>query len=163
MTIRRVLVAVDDSPGALRAAQVALDLATGWRAQLRLVAVTTDHILGALLDTAVPDGGATERGEQGGRALLRHLTDTARSQGLDVDAVQLTGEPFRQILDQAQSWPADLIVMGRSDRRGPSSTYLGSVTAHVLEFADCPVLVVPRATAADPERVSADSLVIPET
>ena len=147
--IRRVLVAVDDSPAALRAARVALDLATGWRAQLRLVAVTTDHILGALLDTAIPDGGATERVEQAGRALLRHLIDTARTQGLDVDTAQLTGEPFRQILDQAQAWPADLIVMGRSDRRGPSSPYLGSVTAHVLEFADCPVLVVPRAPSGN--------------
>ena len=151
MTIRRVLVAVDDSPAALRAAQVALDLATDWHARLRLVTVAADHTLGALLDTAVPDGGAAERVEEAGRALLRHLTDTARSRGLEVDAVPLAGEPFRQILDQAQSWQADLIVMGRSDRRGPSSPYLGSVTAHVLEFADCPVLVVPRTWTAVPE------------
>jgi nucleotide-binding universal stress UspA family protein len=152
MTIHRVLVAVDDSPAALRAAQVALDLAIGWRAQLRLVAVAGDHALGALLDTALPDGEATERVEQGGRALLRHLADTARRQGLDVDTVQLSGEPFREILDQAQSWRADLIVMGRSDRRGPSSPYLGSVTAHVLEFADRPVLVVPHTSTSDAAR-----------
>ena len=151
MTIRRVLVAVDDSPAALRAAQVALDLATDWHVRLRLVTVATNHSLGVLLDTAVPDGGATERIDQASRSVLRHLTDTARSQGLDVDAVPLTGEPVRQILDEAQSWQADLIVMGRSDRRGPSSPYLGSVTAHVLEFAECPVLVVPRAPIGDPE------------
>ncbi len=151
MTIRRVLVAVDDSPPALGAAQVALELATDWHVRLRLVTVATNHSLGVLLDTAVPDGGATERIDQASRSVLRHLTDTARSQGLDVDAVPLTGEPARQILAEAQSWQADLIVMGRSDRRGPSSPYLGSVTAHVLEFAECPVLVVPRASTADPE------------
>jgi nucleotide-binding universal stress UspA family protein len=147
MTFRRVLVAVDDSPAALRAARAALDLATGWHAQLHLVTVTTDHVLGALLD-----GAATERSEEASSALLRHLTEAAGEQGLDVDAVALTGEPFHQILDQARSWQADLIVMGRSDRRGPSSPYLGSVTAHVLEFADCPVLVVPSSSTADPER-----------
>lgn len=151
MTIRRVLVAVDDSPAALRAARVALDLARDWDAQLRLVTVAGDHSLDALLETAAPDGGAAERVEQAGRALLRHLTDTARSDGLEIEAVPLEGEPFRQILDQARSWHADFIVMGRSDRRGPSSPYLGSVTAHVLEFADCPVLVVPQTATADPE------------
>jgi hypothetical protein len=45
---------------------------------------------------------------------------------------------------QARFWPADLVVMGRSDRHGPSSPYLGGVTEHVLEFANCPVLVVPQ-------------------
>jgi len=150
MTIQRVLVAVDDSPAALRAARVATELAAGWRARLRLVAVTADHALGALLDIAVPDGRADERAEQAGRSLLEHAADAARDSGLEVDTVLLGGEPFRQILDQARTWPADLIVMGRSDRRGPSSPYIGSVTAHVLEFADCPVLVVPRTTTADP-------------
>lgn len=152
MTIRRVLVAVDDSPAALQAARIALDLCTGWHAELRLVSVSTDHTLGALLDTGAPDGGVTDRVEDAGRAILRHLADTARAHGLHVDGVLLTGEAFRQILDQARSWEADLIVMGRSDRRGPSSPYIGSVTAHVLEFADCPVLVVPRTSPVDPER-----------
>ena len=150
MTIRRCPRRCRRLPGGATRRAVALDLATGWHARLRFVTVTTDHSLGALLDTAAADGGAAERIEDARRALLRYLTDTARTQGLDIDAVLLGGEPFRQILDQARSWQADLIVMGRSDRRGPSSPYLGSETAHVLEFADCPVLVVPRTSTADP-------------
>lgn len=152
MTIRRVLVAVDDSPAALRAARVAVDLAQGWRAELLFVTVAADHTLDALLDTATTHDGATERVEQAARALLERLADTAQFQGLGVDTVQLQGEPFRKILNQAQSWEADIIVMGRSDRRGPSSPYLGSVTAHVLEFAECLVLVVPRAAPAATDR-----------
>ncbi len=119
MTIQRVLVAVDDSPAALRAAHTAANLAAGWHARLHLVTVTADHTLSALLDAAGPDGGATGRVEQAGRAL--------------------------------RTWNVNLIVMGRSDRRGPSSAYLGSVTAHVLEFADCPVLVVPQSRSTDPD------------
>ena len=142
MTYRRILVAVDDSPAALGAARIAIELANGWHSHVRLVTVAADHMLGALLDAAVPDGGASERLERAGQALLRHLA--AGAERADVETVQLAGEPFRAILDEAQSWHADLIVMGRSDRLGPSSPYLGSVTAHVLEFADCPVLVVPR-------------------
>jgi nucleotide-binding universal stress UspA family protein len=144
MTVHRVLVAVDDSPGALRAAHLAIDLAADWHARLRIVSVATDHQLGALLDSTVPDGSASERIASGGGALLRHLAEAARERGLEADTVLLEGEPFREILDEANAWPADVIVMGRSDRRGPTSPYLGSVTAHVLEFAECPVLVVPR-------------------
>jgi nucleotide-binding universal stress UspA family protein len=149
MTIQRVLVAVDDSPAALRAARFATDLAAGWHAHLRLVAVAADHALGSLLDTTVPEGRAAERVERAGHALLQHLAHAARVEGIEVDSVLLGGEPFRQILEQAHAWNADLIVMGRSDRHGPSSPYLGSVTAHVLEFADCPVLVIPRTPSPD--------------
>ena len=50
---------------------------------------------------------------------------------------------FEAILDAARQWNADLIVMGRSDERGPGRPYVGSQTEHVLEFTEVPVLVVP--------------------
>jgi hypothetical protein len=34
-------------------------------------------------------------------------------------------------------------VIGRTGRRGPASPLLGSLAAHVLEFAERPVLVTP--------------------
>ena len=77
MTIQRVLVAVDDSPPRRMPLWVGVELATDWHVRLRLVTVATDHALGALLDTAAPDGGATERIDQASRSVLRHLTDTA--------------------------------------------------------------------------------------
>ena len=46
-------------------------------------------------------------------------------------------------LEQSRTWPADLIVLGRSDRPGPGEPYVGAETRRVLEFADRPVLVVP--------------------
>jgi nucleotide-binding universal stress UspA family protein len=36
-----------------------------------------------------------------------------------------------------------LIVMAVSHRTGLRSPYVGSQTEHVLEFTECPVLVVP--------------------
>ena len=72
------------------------------------------------------------------------MADLASAQGIECETLLRAGDPFRMILDEADRWDADLIVMGRSDRRGPSSPYLGSETAHVLEFTDRPVLVVPQ-------------------
>jgi nucleotide-binding universal stress UspA family protein len=61
----------------------------------------------------------------------------------EVEVAQTTGEPYRQILEEARTWPADMIVMAASDQRGVRSNYIGSVTEQVVEFASCPVLVVP--------------------
>jgi nucleotide-binding universal stress UspA family protein len=56
---------------------------------------------------------------------------------------QATGNPYRQILEEARVWPADMIVMAVADRSAVRSNYIGSVTEQVIEFAGCPVLVVP--------------------
>ena len=46
------------------------------------------------------------------------------------------------ILEYAEEWDADLIVMGTEGRRGPSHLLLGSVAEEVSSHARCPVLTV---------------------
>jgi nucleotide-binding universal stress UspA family protein len=60
-----------------------------------------------------------------------------------VEVRQSTGDPLRRILDEARTWPTDMIVMAVSDQRGVRSNYVGSVTEQVIEFSRWPVLVVP--------------------
>lgn len=141
MSYRRILAAVDDSPAALEAARVAVGLAGVHGATLRAITVVRDH---ALADRLGGVAAETERRlAAGGRSVLAWTSRLAADADVTCETVALDGEPFRSILDAADTWNADLIVMGRSDRRGPSSPYLGSVTAHVLEFTNRPVLVVP--------------------
>ena len=52
------------------------------------------------------------------------------------------GIPHEVIIDEAVSWGADLIVMGKLGKRGVSRILLGSVAERVIEFADLPVLLV---------------------
>ncbi len=142
MTYRRILVAVDDSPASLDAARAAVALAVVHRAAVRAITVTRSPIPEQVSgrDRAL----TVERLEAGGRSVLAWVADLSSAQGVECDTVLRSGDPFRQVLAEADGWDADLIVMGRSDRRGPSSPYLGSETAHVLEFTDRPVLVVPQ-------------------
>lgn len=148
MTWQRILVAVDDSPAALRAAQLAIELAKESGAKLCSISVVRDgRPTGRFDGEEIRLRSATAHLGEAEASLLRYVADQADAAGVPVDVVQLAGEPFRHILEHARSWDAELIVMGRSDRRGPSSPYLGSVTEHVLEFAECPVLVVPQARA----------------
>ena len=79
----------------------------------------------------------------GATAVLDHVTRRAAQAGIEADTVSLAGQPARCILDEARTWVADLIVMGRSDLPGTGQPYVGGEVQHVLEFAEQPVLVVP--------------------
>jgi nucleotide-binding universal stress UspA family protein len=149
--IRRILLAVDDSPAALAAARLAVQLAAGWHAEVRAVSVIADGVVDEHLrggpDMAEPEEVGRRR-ERSAGSLLRHVARLAEQAGAWCETVQLTGDPARQVLDQARSWPADLIVVGRSDLPGPGQPYVGSHTRRVLEFAGQPVLVVPNPRTA---------------
>lgn len=49
------------------------------------------------------------------------------------------------ILDEARSFGADLIVLGPPRRREFTARLFGSVIQRVIQRADCPVIVAPRA------------------
>jgi nucleotide-binding universal stress UspA family protein len=64
--------------------------------------------------------------------------------GLDperVSTVVRQGNIDREILDEAKSMAADLIIMS-SHRAGMRTYFLGSNTGHVVRYAVCSVLVV---------------------
>jgi nucleotide-binding universal stress UspA family protein len=59
-----------------------------------------------------------------------------------IETKLLEGDPWRVILDEATTLPADLLVMGTHGRSGFEQLLLGSVTEKVLRRASCPVLTV---------------------
>lgn len=140
--ISRVLLAVDDSPAALAATAAAVDLAAACGAQLRAVTVVANHRVTDLL-RAGADPALQERREQAAATVLRHAARVADRSAVPVETSPLSGEPAPRILEEARSWSADLIVMGRASPTGAGQPYVGGQTRHVLEFADVPVMVVP--------------------
>lgn len=144
----RMLITADDSRESLHAATTAAALALTLRAKVRVVVVVEDDRVGHELARVADD--TRERRRQGATNLLAYLRRSIVEIGVpeaDVEVAQPTGEPFREILEQARTWPADMIVMAASDQRGVRSNYIGSVTQQVIEFASCPVLVVPGAAS----------------
>ncbi len=123
--ITRILVAIDDSTPALAAASAAIELAQNQKAEIHFVTVSEpDHHDERILD---------------------HVAELARQAGLAPAATTTDGgHPFEVLLEVAHRWDADLIVMGRSDKRRPGVPYVGSQTEHLLEFTHIPVLVVPQ-------------------
>ncbi|TVQ08830.1 MAG: universal stress protein [Leptolyngbya sp. DLM2.Bin27] len=75
-------------------------------------------------------------------AQLRQELDIARSIGVEAEFSQSSGEPAPTICSVADSWGADLIMVGSHGRRGLSELLLGSVSNYVMHHAKCSVMVV---------------------
>jgi nucleotide-binding universal stress UspA family protein len=149
MTIGRVLLCVDGSPSALEAARLTVVLATGWSASVRAVYVVQDSVITQAIDAAAAGHlpPADQRLAVAAGDVLAHVAHLGRAQGVAIETIQLVGDPFREILREARTYHPDMIVIGLAGRRGPGPTVIGTVTAHLLEFTEWPVIVVPARTS----------------
>ncbi len=83
-----------------------------------------------------------ERFKQRGEELLRSLVEEATSAGVNAQFTQDFGHPGRTICDFAQTWSADLILIGSRGLSGVKEMFLGSVSNYVSHHAPCSVLIV---------------------
>jgi len=82
------------------------------------------------------------RPDEPGAKILRAAADAASAAGVACDTVNVEHQdPYRAIIDTANSKRCDLIVMASHGRRGVAAVVLGSVTVKVLTHAKVPVLV----------------------
>ncbi|HEY8458997.1 MAG TPA: universal stress protein [Blastocatellia bacterium] len=78
------------------------------------------------------------------RAAIDKATETLRRSAnkFEISGDIIEGSPKRVILDVAESWGADLIVVGSHGRRGLDRFLLGSVSQAVALHASCSVEIV---------------------
>jgi nucleotide-binding universal stress UspA family protein len=87
----------------------------------------------------------TERLEAEARRVVEETASRARQHGVDsVTAETRLGVPTRAILDYADEYDPDLIVMGTQGKTGLRRYLLGSVTEKIVRLSDVPVLTVRR-------------------
>lgn len=73
---------------------------------------------------------------------LADYCQQATDAGVATEYDYKTGDAGRWIRDMAQTWGADLIVIGRRGLSGLAEVFLGSVSNYVVHHARCSVLVV---------------------
>lgn len=142
----RIVLGVDGST----AARVACDFVavrswpTGTR--IRIVAALEPRVDWTGL---VPGGNG---GSEEERRLLEEVLDVRadclRERAYAVEPVLEIGRPAELLIAHADQWFADLIVVGSRGLGAAASALLGSVSAHLVDHAPCPVLVArsPEAT-----------------
>nr|WP_321112605.1 universal stress protein [Halorussus salinisoli] len=134
----QLLFPTDGSDGASVAFDHLLDIATSHDATVHVlnVADTTQHsvtrIQGEVIDVL----------EEEGEKIVQEAADRLRDRGVDVVTEVLQGEPYREIIDYAETRGVDLVGMPTHGRRGLERFLLGSTTERVVRRVDVPVLTI---------------------
>lgn len=152
MGYRKILVAMDRSPGSEVVFEQALELAKKDGATLMLFHCLPfeSEAAGAYTDIygqnlvnysqAIQERLEKEV-EDVGQWLASH-TQKANEQGVPTESEWRLGEAGSWTCELADTWNADLVVVGRRGRGGLAELFLGSVSNHIVHHASCSVLIV---------------------
>ncbi len=145
---KKILIAIDGSPGSVRAAETAKRLFPH-ATFMAINVATTPHAWSDRF--AFGDVGPWPYPAAGGRAhdesdTEEHATSVAESiahdAGIDeVESLSGTGDTAKIIIDAAHAHLADLLVVGWTDKGWLARLLAGSVASDVIRHADVPVLV----------------------
>lgn len=143
---KRILVAVDGSDTSQLALREAVKLTKELKAQLRIVLVVEEMTIA--WDAEFVDYHEIRKAVvHHGKEALKKAKLAAHEAGVEAETklVELK-DPGQRITDmiaqEADSWPADLIVIGTHGRRGFNHLLMGSVAEGVVRIATKPVLLI---------------------
>lgn len=176
--VHKILVAIDQSEMSSQVFEQAIALAKDTHASLMLLHVlapfekaysSASHpgINGAFFGVSQTAQRYLEHYkalEQESIEWLRLRAAEAQKAGVEPESTHSVGEPGSIICTLAQTWGADLIIVGRRGLSELSELFIGSVSNYVLHHAPCSVLVVQQpplpsqeATQQEQVTVKADS------
>lgn len=137
-TIEDIVVAVDGSDPADRAAQQALEIAERFGATLHVVYVV-DSTVYDLEDAPRSIVGLLRTG---GETIVEEITGDAHAVNVPATGNVLRGNPSDEIREYAGGVGADLLAVGTRGIGGVSDRFLGSTTERMIRDAGRPVLTV---------------------
>jgi nucleotide-binding universal stress UspA family protein len=136
--MKQILVATDGSPDGAYALEQAIDLARAGAAKLVVVYVrhAPPPVLGEPFYQRSVTAESRHACEISALALGR-----AEAAGVEGEVEVLEGNPAERIVELARLRDVDLIVVGSRGLGTMAGLLLGSVSRHVMDHADRPVLV----------------------
>jgi nucleotide-binding universal stress UspA family protein len=158
MIHRKILVALDKSKHTGKVFQTALDLAKEKVSEIKLLHCVNGNFMvgeassiggiGTIGDINIY-GNLHKKYQQKLKQEIQKVNDRseyycqqALMQKIPATFTCEIGEPGKKICEFAQSWNADLIVLGCRGHSAIAEVLLGSVSSYVIHHAYCSVLVV---------------------
>jgi nucleotide-binding universal stress UspA family protein len=138
-----IVVATDGSAAARAAVAHALTEARSSQATLELVAAWSSPVSGALGAPTYMSEDVFYATRDAMAEVLAEAKAQAAEAGVEAETHLVAGDPAVEICRLAETCRADMIVMGSRGHGPLAAALLGSVAAHVVQHAHCPVMVVP--------------------
>jgi nucleotide-binding universal stress UspA family protein len=140
-TIKKILIPADGSEHSIHAAEYAISIAKTHDAQITVVYVLDEVVIDRFTNVSEREDLERELKADGQR-YINYILGLAEKAGVKATSLIAKGRPFEQIVHLANGLDMDLIVMGTYGRRGAERILIGSVAERVIEYANCPVLVI---------------------
>jgi nucleotide-binding universal stress UspA family protein len=143
---KRILVPIDGSQTSELALREAVRLADDQKAELRVIYVLEDIV--PMWDVELLNIDEIRQAMRAtGQRILKKADAAARAAGVKVQIQLVEASPpstraANMIVEEAKSWPADLIVIGTHGRRGVDHLLMGSVAEGVARISPVPVLLI---------------------
>jgi nucleotide-binding universal stress UspA family protein len=150
LPLRKILCPTDFSEPSFEALEVAVELASQFSAEIRLVHVVPEVPRPSWALTLEPEQAKCglevseyeEMLHMGAQQKLHELIGDRIPRTIPARAIVSDGEAATQILRAATDELADLIVIATQGKTGLSHLIFGSVTEKVVRLAACPVLTI---------------------
>ena len=147
--IKRILIAVEDSPYSDQAINYGVLLAQKLGSKIVLVHVneipmTMPYIADPLLNESpamIPE--MMQIQEEASKNLFNRI-QKSHGEKIDISTYSRIGRPQDEIIEVAAECHADLIILGTHSRTGLDHFISGSVSESVARKAKCPVLIIPK-------------------
>jgi len=136
--VAEILVPMDFSECSINALNFAKRIAAGSEARIHLLHADDDPIL---MDAATDQSFRDEHEDKMSMKFINLLEPEERERFRTVMSIQL-GTAYKVIEDYVTEKNIDLVVMGNVGHSALADVFLGSVTAHVIRHAPCPVVSV---------------------
>ena len=141
----RILLAIDDSKFSEAAAETVIEQARPHGTEVRISHVVESPPLLVARELGGYEPvleNVLQSQKQHAETLVAKAAELLRARGLDVTAVLEMGDAKSKILDVAEEWHADLIVLGSPGRKGLNRFLMGGVSDAVARHACCSVEIV---------------------
>jgi nucleotide-binding universal stress UspA family protein len=155
LNIKKILCPTDFSDQAYEALLAAADLAGDYSAELLVAHVVESlpPLLGGGNDPVAQFQERCRQKEKEGKERLEQLVNEGKPAEIKVSTLIKIGHPAIQVLDWAEEYEADLIVIATHGQTGWRRALLGSVTERIIKLTRRPVWII---QPKPPDRSSAE-------
>lgn len=140
MEFHKILIAIDSNPSAELVALSGLQLAKQFNSEIALISIIDPD--------GIPDEDSPTTREL--EDMMEHNLNRSQLnviekifKGFSIKSFVEKGVPYKVILETADKWGADIIVMGTHGRKGLPRLLLGSVAEDVIRHSKKTLIVIP--------------------
>ncbi len=146
ININNILVPTDCSEISKGALKYAIKFAKQFDAKLTLLMVTVSEPLTILNDYGYFSPELHQKlileSDRRARKDLEDFWQGVADEGVEVELINLKGDPFTEIIRFAGESSIDIIIMGTHGRTGIKHVFMGSVAEKVVRYSPHPVLTI---------------------